>query len=560
MDKDTWEQLLIERAAAIADARVSRNKDRDSRLKTPKYADTKWVNPKTYFGEALEFLKKEYPYEKITDEGIGDLLDTKDIDVVKWIWERGPSPKEIKGDIEAAKFLELLNGVAPEGQDWYTMGTEALKGKAIDMGWKVNTPERFNAFLKQLGEYQQQYDRAKNVDELKNAPFMTLFSLAYPSAYKEAERAVATGEGGDVSTISNLMAMDALVNGGMVMAPNMKVSSTVPILNSVLGAGTQAGLEAARQGYANFETDGAVDFDPNAVTFAGAAGATTPALVGLLRGGAARIPGESAAKFNRGVTKSVRTTDPVEAERRAWAKKVEEFNKSQFSKIRNNDDPIQIISSGESPLNGTYTKYPDGSSHLFAPLSPAEFETERQVSLVPENLKKVFKIQPDANGKIEARYVLENYDNPVMVYTDVSNTGVKPVSPVDISNMTERERAMWNLTAPQTPSLKGYTVLDNGTYDTYRTMFPARYQEMVDNKPGANWFKVGRGAGALAQDLGGSIEPTFKVGSSKAGVISDDYKKSDWYIRLGKTKEGKEKQKLVDEAFERMRAKREGQE
>lgn len=575
MDQNTLNRMLIERAVAIADARVQRNKDMDSRLKTPKYADTKWVNPRTYFGEALAFLKDKYG--NASDAELGDLIDTKDQDLVKWIWERGPSPKDIKGTLEAREFLKLLNGVAPQGEDWYTMGTEALKGKAVDMGWKVNTPERFNEFLKKLGEYQAQYDRAKNVEELRNMPGYTLSSFVYPSAMKEIENAVATGEGGDKETVTKMAITDGLINAGMLWAPNLAVSKTVPIVNAGVGASTQALLEAARQYAAEKESKTGQEFNAAMPLAAGTLGATTPALVGVIRGGASKIPGESAARFSRGSAKAIKTTDPELAEKSGLVKDIAEYNKTHVNKldmsnIYNDEQLDKLFKQLSKQYPSAELEFASETPTLWAPFEPAVHETESRLASLPKNLKVLFGDKALNQGGIDAAYVLDQYNKPIRVFDQIGNGSVMPAGPTGKAAYKQQAAELYRQSKnplfaehadelaeelveqsyPKTPVKSDIVVLDEKTLPVYQKQFPAKWQASVDDKPGINWFKTGKWITNKAQDFGSSVEPTFKFDPRNPSG-DDDYKKTEWYQKLDE-----EKKKLIDDAFDKAKKKREG--
>lgn len=580
MDQNTLNRILIDRAVAIADARVQRNMDRDSRLKTPKYADSKFVNPRTYFGEALAFLKDKYG--KASDAELGDLIDTKDADLVKWIWERGPSPTDIKGTLEAREFLKLLNGVAPQGKDWYSMGTDALKGKAVDMGWKVNTPERFNEFLKKVGEYQQQYDRAKLAEELRNMPGYTLSSIAFPTAVKEIENAVATGEGGDLSTVSNMAAMDALVNGGMLMAPNIAVSKTVPLFNAGLGAGTQAILEAARQAYAENTSKNGQEFDSAMPVLAGSLGATTPGIVGLVRGTAAQIPGEAAARFNRGAAKAIKTTDPELAERNQLVRNIQAYNNStinRYNKEYTEDELGRMYAKllEENPST-TMISTSESKPILFTALEPGAYETEKNIAALPNNLKLLFGDKAINKGGIDAEYVLGQYGKPLRVFSQVNNGEIAAVGPTNKEALKKQMAKqfegskIWGMDPegsakqfvdavyPETRGASDAVVLDEKTLPVFKQMFPAKVQSAVDEYrvPGASkWapdtYRAGRWISGKLQDLGSSVEPTFKVVDPRNPLKTPDYKETTWYKKLDD-----EKKKLVDDAFDKAKKKRGG--
>ena len=510
MDKDTWEEILSERAAAVADARVARLRDIDPRLKTPKYADAKQNDPETYFGEVLEFLKKEYPFEKVSDAEFGELTEAKDSDIAKWIYERGPSPKNIKSTREAQKFLPLLNGVAKEGDDWYSMGQDRLKAAAVDMGYKVSTPEQFKAFLYQLGEYQQKFDRGQLLEEMRADPLYIVNSLLSPSATREAENIVATGEG-DESDVKKLALVDFLTNAGIVAAPSLNIAKAPMLVNACLGAGLQAGAEAARQG-ATAELSGTgQEFDFGPVATAGALGATIPAMLSVARAGS-QFPGQAARDFSRGVMRSARSTNPVVAERETLKNTLRKFNDSDYLKV----------------LTGE-------SENISKKFTPKDYEELKNLQGIQEIIENVFGVKMGKNG-FDVEKVLKAYDKLVKVDATITKEGVKlnPRESVTLGDETAE------------------ILLDENTMPLYRKLAGAKYDDLLGlSKSG----KMGEWVGRIFQDVGGRFEPMTKIGLTPSQIkqsLKNDYKESDWYSKL----DG-ESRKVIDKAFEQKELQRE---
>ena len=510
MDKDTWEEILSERAAAVADARVARLRDIDPRLKTPKYADAKQNDPETYFGEVLKFLKKEYPFEKVSDAEFGELTEAKDSDIAKWIYERGPSPKNIKSTMEAQKFLPLLNGVAKEGDDWYSMGQDRLKAAAVDMGYKVSTPEQFKAFLDQLGEYQQKFDRGQLLEEMRADPLYIVNSLLSPSATREAENIVATGEG-DEADVAKLALVDFLTNAGIVAAPSLNIAKAPMLVNAGLGAGLQAGAEAARQG-ATAELSGTgQEFDFGPVATAGALGASIPAMLSVARAGS-QFPGQAARDFSRGVMRSARSTNPVVAERETLKNTLRKFNDSDYLKV----------------LTGE-------SENISKKFTPKDYEELKNLQGIQETIENVFGVKMGKNG-FDVEKVLKAYDKPVKVDATITKEGVK-LNPREYVTLGDDTAEI---------------LLDENTMPLYRKQAGAKYDDLLGlSKAG----KMGEWVGRIFQDVGGRFEPMTKIGLTPSQIkqsLKNDYKDSDWYDKLDN-----ENRKIIDKAFEQKELQRE---
>ena len=132
MNEKSYNTMMETIAADAAKARVQRLRDIDPRLKTPKFEDAKQNDPNFHYKTILKFLKEKYPFGEVTDTELGELMDYKAEGIAKWIYEKGPSPTEAKASEEANAFIPLLNGVAEEGEDWRTMGSDRLKSIATE--------------------------------------------------------------------------------------------------------------------------------------------------------------------------------------------------------------------------------------------------------------------------------------------------------------------------------------------------------------------------------------------------------------------------------------------
>lgn len=520
MNEKSYNTMMETIAADAAKARVQRLRDIDPRLKTPKFEDAKQNDPNFHYKTILKFLKEKYPFGKVTDTELGELMDYKAEGIAKWIYEKGPSPTEAKASEEANAFIPLLNGVADEGDDWYSMGNERLKSIATDMGWKVNTPEGYQKFLDKVGEYQQAFDRGKLSEELRDIPGYTLSSLFFPSAVQEIENAVVTGEGGDQETVTNLAALDALTNMGIFAAPSLsgtKIASKIPstfklFADPFISGISQAGAEAVRQEGKEKLSKTGQEFDFEPVYEAGKFGATIPAFVGAGQGFLSQFPGTG--RIARGMSMARRTGNPVEAETEQVLKNIDDFNKSKWlQQLLGNAPEVEVA------------------------LTPAEAARLNRIQGLNGIFEELFGVPATSKG-IDKAAVARNLNKPIKE-NKVVGTSVKS-APKKSVNLGENEA--------------DEILLDEKTLPTYQKTFPVRYESMTDNSAALN---LGRWLGKIGLDVGGRVEPMLKLPLSYQGITelqNPDYKESDWYSKMSDNK-----RKLVDEAFKQKAMEREFQ-
>lgn len=510
MNEATYNSLMESLAADAAEAHALVVKGTDSRFKNPEFAakNKKYIDPNRFYKEILEQLKNKYPRESTSESDLGDLAETKGEVVEKWLYDEGPSPTEYKANVEASKFMPILQGVADEGDDWYSMGNERLKRFASGLGWKVNTPEDYQKFLDKVGEYQQAFDRGKLSEELRDIPGYTLSSLFYPSVVEEIDNAVATGKGGETSDVVKLGILDALTNAGIFMGPSLGGLKFLPknqaakfILEPGISAASQAAAEAARQGGKEALSETGQEFDFLPVATAASLGATVPGIVGSLQAAVSRIPGSG--KLGRGISMARRSGNPVDIETSRVLENIDDFNNSPYLS--------QLL--GEAP-------------EVEAILTPAEAAKLERIQGLNETFEQLFGVPATSKG-IDKAAVVRNLDKPVVVRKTVG-TQVKN-APKESVLLGENEADK--------------IILDAETLPKYLEKFPARYEDKIDDSKA---LKLGRVLGQLGLDIGGRVEPMIKV--NPLNVMKDDdtsdYKKSDWYSKMSDNKK-----KLVDEAF-----------
>lgn len=510
------------------------------------------------FNGYLERLKTAYPYKsvKMADLEAIDMFDAERmrayLDQFNAPNRTALSPTEYRKAAKAADILPLLQGVAKEGNDWYSMGNDDLKATGAALGYNVREPQGYKEFLDAIGEQQINYDRAKLAKEAKdNMTAYTLRKLIVPTAMQEFENALATGGDYDGSTAAKLGALDAAANSAMFLAPSANIVKN-PIVNGGVDALLQAAFEAGRQGGKQALSTTGQEFDIAPVVFAGSAGATKPAIVGTAQGAVSRIPGEGPAQFARGIAKAVKTGDPVYAERSALERAIAEYNaNSPKTNLLNeleprlNDMAATVANNPPEVNEAIYRLYKsqglESKATLFKSLMDNKLSdkpvmytdivplstVEKGISVnsVPEKAK-FFGVSPNADGTYDAAKILSQYDKKLDAYRTIDKGGkVEFGSDINLANDADR------------------FVLNKDTRDTYRRLFPAKYTD-ESSETGAS--KAGRIAGELLAGFGSRVEPTFKTAGTKIGLPERTYKDEQWYKNLSV-----KSRKIIDDAFKK---------
>lgn len=510
------------------------------------------------FNGYLERLKTAYPYKsvKMADLEAIDMFDAERmrayLDQFNAPNRTALSPTEYRKAAKAADILPLLQGVAKEGNDWYSMGNDDLKATGAALGYNVREPQGYKEFLDAIGEQQINYDRAKLAKEAKdNMTAYTLRKLIVPTAMQEFENALATGGDYDGSTAAKLGALDAAANSAMFLAPSANIVKN-PIVNGGVDALLQAAFEAGRQGGKQALSTTGQEFDIAPVVFAGSAGATKPAIVGTAQGAVSRIPGEGPAQFARGIAKAVKTGDPVYAERSALERAIAEYNaNSPKTNLLNeleprlNDMAATVANNPPEVNEAIYRLYKsqglESKATLYKSLMDNKLSdkpvmytdivplstVEKGISVnsVPEKAK-FFGVSPNADGTYDAAKILSQYDKKLDAYRTIDKGGkVEFGSDINLANDADR------------------FVLNKDTRDTYRRLFPAKYTD-ESSETGAS--KAGRIAGELLAGFGSRVEPTFKTAGTKIGLPERTYKDEQWYKNLSV-----KSRKIIDDAFKK---------
>lgn len=511
LNEATWRAILEQAALRATDSKAEQYR----KITRGKEFDQSALN-KTYNGY-LERLKKAYPFESVKQADL-DAIDMFNADSMRTYLDQfnapnrvAPSPTEFVKAAKARDILPLLQGVAKPGNDWYTMGNDDLKEKGAALGYNVRTQEGFNEFLKDIGEQQINYDRAKIAQEAKDEMGWTYWprKIIAPSAMQEFENAVATGGDYDAATAAKFGALDAAANSAMFYAPSIKMLKN-PIVNGSADALLQSAFEAGRQaGKQGLSTTGQ-EFDSAPVLFSGLAGATRPVIVGTTQGAVSTIGHPAANEFARGISKAVKTGDPVYTERTALEKAIERFNKN--------------IAADRARLDQKIKEHGVAGGQLDEIVDLNALESQIGATSVPEKAALLGVSEDPVTHAYDASKILAAYDKPLQAHRVLDNNGVRFGEEIgDIGGNT--------------------IILGDKTSKEFRRLFPAKYTDEA-SETGAS--KAGRIAGELLAGYGGRIEPTFKTAGLKMGLNEKTYKDEPWYKNLSVRS-----RKIIDEAFKK---------
>ena len=483
-------------------------------------------------------LLSKYKYEDSDDffNRFSNLKNTPSADLANWMMGGGEvntfnekyNPDNIAKKAELDKFMPLVAGVAKDGEDWLSQPGSVLRDLAAnEYGYKR---KEFPQFLEKLRDYQTLYDRAKLAEQAKEQiPAYGIRKLITPTAMQEFENAVATGGDYDVGTAAKLGGIDALVNSAMWLAPSASVVKN-PIANGAIDALIQSAFEAGRQGAKQGLSSTGQEFDIKPVLLAGGAGLTKPGLVGLAQGYASKIGHPNANEFARGISKAVRTGDPVYNERRALENAIKKYN-DNLAWWQNKLYKSEEKATKELAMD----LFGKGMKDKFRPLNKAEEYI--RLANVPKQAE-ILGVKPSNEGLYNVSEMMSAYDQPLGA---VVRIGSKKV------NIAPRDKVSeWagNNTAGLTKSGTPYRVLYAKEADAFRNAFPAKY---TDEASETGYSKAGRVFGELLADYGSRLEPTFKTAGDKLLLPKRTYKDEPWYRNL--KEKYPDRAKIIDEAF-----------
>lgn len=475
-----------------------------------------------YMAKKLDsFLRQKYPYDSITNDDMETLVNFPSDDLWKWqVHGDSYDPRRKHEAEELTKYMPFLQGVAPEGEDWYSRGD--LKLKAAEMGFDYSQ-EGLGKFLNKLSKYQGVYDRGLIMKELRSQPWYWPTRIAYPSMMEGVENAISTGSDFTGKQMAALMGIDAGANVAMFGAPGTaaRLLGKGPVVSGAVDAGLQGATELVRQGSKTL-ADPTLESDPRQSIAAMLFGATRPGIIGSTQAAVAKIPGKAAFDFSRGIGKATRAGNPVAAERDA----VEELVKAHNKVIENNYERLGTV--GANPvfdeagkMVGTVPK-----AGKLSNVSVADTERMLGAGKVPE-MAKLLGVKPKSSGRYDVDEFMKAYDRKPVYTWDITHNTAKVTTPVEGYNSAKE---LFQLT-PENSGL-------------YKTYFPQKY---ADEAGASRARSAGLVFGKLLGDFGGRFEPTFKLNPLNIGPqTTKKYNEQDWYTRLGPKARA-----IIDEAFKR---------
>lgn len=518
-NESDWEDYVEEKAEKIAAQRIKQNRKYGY---TPKPGDQE-----AYAKEYKRRMLKAYPFDKFDDQVYAAFENLGDESAMKWLdgW-KDLDPMKNQERIKFKKHLPLLQGVAEEGNDWYSMGQQKLKDIGGEMGYKTGTQEGFTKFIKNLEKYQTQYDRAKLAEEFReNQGFLE--SIVYPMRTKAIENAIANGTDLSTPEVVGLSLVDGLADVGQFAAPSVNGLKSRPVLNSILDAGIQGGIELERQlvGSELGHTD--PDYVEAPIT-ALTAGLTRPAMFGTTQSLLSGFTGPNWMSFRRGMMGSTRVGNPVVAERTALEKSIDEFNRKVADNIALENK--QAASRGGVDYGkgiDTFMGLAKKNIALRANL-PAKLSEELGIARLNGTTPTGRPVYLDKKA------ILDAYDNlNPQVAVNVKNGVTTVLDDIPISQKV----------------MSGNNNFIGGKKEqALRSLVPNKFSDLEERN---KWYNAGMGLGTFVNSLGGRVEPTIKFNplSSSDSPFNDDkegYKKTGWYKKLSPKSKA-----IVDEAFKK---------
>ena len=469
------------------------------------------------YNDYLRKLTKVYPYQKYENDPnrLNILLNTiesfPDDKLHLWLQTVGTpsetiSPDMYKSNMEVAKVLPLLQGVASEGQDWYSLPYKnGLDRIGADAGYPMGTKEGRSSFFKSLADAQKLYDRAQLLKEYqsKGADYW-LPKLFYPATTQEIENAIATGQGGSEETLDKLKDTDFYTNMLIASIPG---STAIKGLSPVVNAGIDALLQGAveygirQRGREALSETGQKASIADAV-LAASMGATKPGIVQTVSSVGGQIPGKAVRDFSRGFTAGAMRSSNEAAR---IEKAIDTYNKIIAPTFKKSAKAEILDNSGDL---AEAVKVPD--------------------------MAKFFGIAPKAEGTYDAKKLLKAYNGKTTAPNTVSmKDGVVVYKRPPHSKLPTAEEIAgkggvrgWidDLIGRNQPT----SMIGADKIDEYTRLFPDKAANLDAGKTS---FGAGQGFGLLLGDIGSRVEPMIKINPldayNKKSVrkeISDPYK------------------------------------
>ena len=498
---------------------------------------------KEYARTAKKMLDEKYPFDKLKDTERDAVSNFKGEDAAKFLGLTGGNdvfrnsydPLLKKKMDDFAKLGPLVLGIADEGRDWYNMGATDLFAKGEELGYDTKSKKGKMDFLRDVGDVQQAHDRGKLLEEF-NKETSVLSDMAFPTLTEEMRKQISTGRGSTADLVlSGILDGGAnLLIGAAPSVGNLSMLSKQPFLSGVVGAISQGGLEAARQG-AKTLIDDELEADLSAPLLATTLGATRPGMIGSVSALSQQIPGSGMSRFAAGVSAATRAGNPVYAEREGLEHAFDIYEKLFKNSPKRTTHVYMANPADEIMRNGVRLKLP-----------------ELRDARLADNLK----------GKVKALYDVDDSEKSFVENAeDLLSKTQKDKFLADYDNIGEMSfyrnpynyyKRLYEVVTPR--AQQGYDVVNGklrpGDYlDNLEKAFPAKMAEAYGND---SWYKAGLVLGSLLGNIGGRVEPAIKanplglLSGGNVNMVSTDYKETPWYKSMSK-----KQQEAFDDAYEK---------
>ena len=496
-----------------------------------------------YIRTAKKKLKEEYPFDKLKDTDKDAVSNFKGEDAAKFLGLTGGNdvfrnsydPLLKKKMDDFAKLGPLVLGLADEGRDWYNMGATDLFAKGEELGYDTKSKKGKMDFLRDVSDVQQAHDRGKLLEEF-NKETSVLSDMAFPTLTEEMRKQISTGRGSTADLV-----LSGILDGGANLligaAPSvgkLSMLSKKPFLSGVVGAISQGGLEAARQG-AKTLIDDELEADLAAPLLATTLGATRPGMIGTASALSQQIPGRGMSRFAAGVSAATRAGNPVYAEREGLEHAFDIYEKLFKNRPKRTAYVFRENPADEIMRNGVRLKLSELRDARLADNLKGKVKALYDVD---DSEKSFVENAEDLLSKTQKDKFLADYDNigEMSVYRDPYNY----------------YKRLDNVVTPR--AQQGYDVVNDklrlGDYlDNLEKAFPAKMAEAYGND---NWYKTGLVLGSLLGNIGGRVEPAIKanpfglLSGGNVNMVNTDYKETLWYKSLSK-----KQQEAFDDAYEK---------
>lgn len=521
---------------------------------------------------AKEKLDKEFSFDKIKDTEKDYLTNWKGVEAGNYLLGGGNeayrnsfNPLVRKKMDDFAKLGPLVLGLADEGRDWYSMGSEDLFAKGEELGYDTKSKKGKMDFLRDVGDVQQAHDRGKMLEEF-NRENSVLSDLFYPTLMEEARKQITTGRGTQ-KQLDDAKKLDLIMNGVIGVAPILgdlgisgKAVQTAaaardskamqalarsplfkpaefldnsPVISATIGAAAQGAAEAERQRLKE-KIDPELEANYANALLALTTGATRPGMIGTAAALSQQVPGRAMSRFSRGVSGATRRGNPTNAERDEFANALEMLMGRQK----------KAVTPTRKTLKGKTETLNEGNLADQQAINILSGENAATYTL-PEiaNARLAEKAIPQLEalyGPEKAKRILDNALKKEQVLNDYD----------ELANLLiNRDKYNAARQLPVGKELVNGELREGDVLTKLEQAFPSKMAEAYGND---KFYKAGLRTGEILGTLGGSIEPMIKVNplgplsGGRLNIVDTDYKQTKWYKSLSK-----KQQEAFDDAYEK---------